>query len=153
MKAQRLDSIRKLEVLISKVQSFVLWRDVTVWGFLFCFILLWFVLVLVWVFLLIPMYPWRYSIHEKSVLVILVLLNRGVKPINTLELHCVAVQSSILRSTDRESSCFTVLKVKRDLLRLLGVIVCRDSCGKNFDSSNTACLVIHWIPYKGFVEI
>lgn len=73
--------------------------------------------------MLIPMYPLRYNLHEKFVLVVLVQLNSGIKPINTLKLRYFAVHTSVLCSTDCESSCFAVLKVKEK------------SCGKNFDSS------------------
>lgn len=76
-----------------------------------------------------------------SVPVTLVHLNRDVKPINTVELKWVAIQASILCSTDWESSCFTILKVMKDLLRFLRVIVCRNICGKKFDPSSIECLV------------
>lgn len=149
LKAQRLDSIRKLQLLTSKVQyllSSVLWRRDNFGGY-FC------VFCCVWVFYAVPCILGDTSYVKSLILVILVRLNRDVNPINTLELHCVAIQTSILCSSDHESSCFTVLKVKKDLLRLFRVIVCRDSCGKNFDSSNIPYLVIHWIPSKGFVGI
>lgn len=75
------------------------------------------------------MCPWRYSLHEKSVLVVLIQLNSDVNPINNLKLHYFAIQTSVLCSTDHESSCFAVLKVKK-------------RCGKNFDCSSITCLDI-----------
>lgn len=59
-----------------------------------------------------------------------------------MELKWVAIQASILCSTGWESSCFTILKVMKDLLRFLRVVVCRNICGKNFDPSSIECLVI-----------
>lgn len=69
-----------------------------------------------------------------------VLLNSGVNPINTLNLHYFAVQTSVLCSTDHESSCFAVLKVKEK------------SCGKKFDSSSMTCLDRNWVLCKALVE-
>lgn len=81
--------------------------------------------------ILIPMYPWRYSLHENSVFVILV---QWCKPHKYLEVTFRLEYSA----AQMESSCFAVVKAKEK---------------NSFDCSGITCLDINWILCKALVEI
>lgn len=86
--------------------------------------------------ILIPMYPWRYSLHENSVLVILVQWCKLHKYLEaTLFFH------SEYSAAQMESSCFAVVKAKEK------------SCGNSFNCSGITCLDINWFLCKALVEI